>query len=406
MQCLSKKKMPEIFPPELDRNELLLREGLKWQQRIADAVCTYVDQITGIFEQLINMHEMLDTAGAAEAEGAASVLKSLLHGLRNAHTSTSETRRSTRTQLETHRGVLTACTDDIVNADKAALELRRLKEKVNLLVEQDLKKHGANVVSARVARNREKLQHATNQANDAKAKAQNSLQTCISRRGYLCKLTVEVITGTVNALRFGGWRVEVPRDSGVASDTPAYPQAQGFPEKDNCLVKRLVPLGSSSANPFDNNYRSPESGKPGTWNIKQIPEKEVSPFMEDSPSEVMPSNGNPFGRARTASGNTSNGASENNVFTRFSQGGTRSSNPFGGHDRFLDLPPRSCYVDATPVDSRGNGPDNDQSPSRHQGDVGHDSSITKGARRQFSHFLNTCMSFCSPRFKFAPSAPS
>lgn len=208
---------------ELDPKDAELRECLSWQCGIADAISAYIDVVPGAFESLLKAHEQIEHAGIAISDVTPDS-KPLVERLREASRQVLEVTNAAREPLKTMRGYLKACFDDLNQADCAMLELRRYSQKVEgLTAAQGLERqerrglvaaalgnlagksdhrlgYSARAPSARILRNRQKMQTWADEACLRQARARDLLQACASRQDALIEVVQSIIRSIIKAV--------------------------------------------------------------------------------------------------------------------------------------------------------------------------------------------------------------
>lgn len=210
----------------LEPQDIELREGLKWQCAIADAIFAYMDSVPAAFEALLLAHEKLTQAGIVISDTAPDA-SPLLERLREATGHILDVVGSTSKPLRTIRGTLQACSDDMKQADIATSELRHYSQKVKVLTsdnfDQREKKKGVAAavgrlvgktntaqrdcatdsptkVSARIRRNREKMHHWADEASVRQARTRDTLKACLMRQESMIKSAQDVVCSVVQAI--------------------------------------------------------------------------------------------------------------------------------------------------------------------------------------------------------------
>jgi hypothetical protein len=203
----------------LGPQDIELRESLKWQCVIVDAIFEYMDTVPAAFESIMRAHEKLEQSGILIRDTAPDSMP-LLDRLREATTGIAEVVQAARQPLRTIRGTLHATFDDVNQSDGALSELRHYCQKVDKLTgecnnsvsldgsenifEKDHVESRALVLgklgniskkdsknsdleqNAKVTRNLEKLQTWLDEAHVRQARCRDILKACNSRQeGFL-----------------------------------------------------------------------------------------------------------------------------------------------------------------------------------------------------------------------------
>jgi hypothetical protein len=187
--------------------EAKLRAAIQWQKGVVELLCGYVDTIAHAFEELVQIHQLLNDKNFSQVDLAGPMSASLLIGLREAAAGVNAMVEASRSPLERHRGTLEACLEDITQADDAEAERRHYSEKVVVLTNSEKTPKAL----AKLERNREKLNQAEAMANASQVRSQESVRAMGAKREQLCALATDVLSGTVAALRASVAKLEPPQ---------------------------------------------------------------------------------------------------------------------------------------------------------------------------------------------------
>lgn len=182
-----------------DQIDGILREDLAWQQRLVDSLLHYSTAVTTAINALTAAHEALLEGGLDEADcGGTPVARVLLANLQNAVCITGEAVVGTDS-LRTLSKTLAGYAEDLRLADIAAAEQKRYDAKLNDLADA-VASRPSSKATARVERNRGKLDVSIGGANVAHERAASSLQACVSQKGVLLELADTVIKAAAEGL--------------------------------------------------------------------------------------------------------------------------------------------------------------------------------------------------------------
>jgi len=182
-----------------DQIDVILREDLAWQQRLVDSLLHYSTAVASAMNALTAAHEALLEGGIDEADCTATpVARVLLANLQNAVCITGEAAVGTDS-LRALSTTLAGYAEDLRLADIAAAEQKRYDAKINDLSDV-VANRPSSKVTARMERNRGKLDVVVGGANVAHERASSSLQACVAQKGVLLELADSVIKAAAEGL--------------------------------------------------------------------------------------------------------------------------------------------------------------------------------------------------------------
>lgn len=281
--------------PDVDEIEQEMRDCLEWQRRLVNGVLMYSTNIPAALDSLARANEELEAAGIGAAEDVGPAAKLLFAGTLEARRAVAEFVASVKSPLETYRGILDACVEDLYEADRADADMRRYAQKVGKLTgegdsEGDRDPEPACARhQARVDRNRVKLQLAVQRASVRKTRAEDTLKICVERRSRLCSLAQKVVVGMAEALLIAGRSAEPGFVDGATVQHPV-----AFTTASRLELPSHTPP-TTSVNPFEEDIGlKVENGivTLPTTEGKDLPIpaiREHSPLVESSTSTETPS---------------------------------------------------------------------------------------------------------------------
>lgn len=191
------KEAAETENPDIDETEAESRRDFEWQRRFAHALHGYAASVKNAFAALQQVHELLEENGVDEFSDVAPVAQALLRGCKDAHNCARDVDEAVRSLIDTHCSTLDVCANALAESDRATAKVRWYTGKVEAL---EVSPVAAEKSAAKLARNRAKLREASDIERVLRIRATDSLNSCTLRRGNLCQIATQVVTGTVKAL--------------------------------------------------------------------------------------------------------------------------------------------------------------------------------------------------------------
>ncbi|CAE8686688.1 unnamed protein product, partial [Polarella glacialis] len=221
-RCEVEEQVPE--------DEKRRRDDVVWQQQVAKALKSYTEAVAAAFTILSDAQQALAEAGIEQVRDherhpvvgvttpTAATAAALQTGFRLAQIKVARACDGIKIPLASHAMALAACMSVVGKADDAAAMLRHYESKLGGLEEEEADrcvkaKSTAMLATAtskvvvpskdelRLDRNREKAVQAATSARLAQALARESLDSCMVRRGRLCSMAHDVVSGVDEAVR-------------------------------------------------------------------------------------------------------------------------------------------------------------------------------------------------------------